>query len=107
MNNLTIALALCSALILSSCATKEEIEKCQLDLPPLSASYRASGATRLHDMRRLSAVNQARDFCVDHEIKIEEDRATNEKERWTCPERLGNTRLIRVSCPKGEVKTSL
>lgn len=106
MNKKLNTLVLCALFFLTSCATKEEIEKCQLDLPPLSASYRASGATRLHDMRRLSAVNQARDFCVDHEIKIEEDRATNEKERLACPEQLGNTRLIRVSCPKGEVKTS-
>lgn len=106
MNNIFKMITLFALFILSSCATKEEIEKCQLNLPKLATSYRASGPTRLHDMRRLSAVNQARDFCVDHEIKIEEDRATNEKERAACPDQLGNTRLIRVSCPKGQVKTS-
>lgn len=86
-----------------SCASKRDKE-CQLKLGELTTSYHASGATRLHDMRRLRAINDARDFCVDDEIKIEEDRQSNELERAACPEELKSTRIIRVSCPKGRVK---
>lgn len=88
---------------LMACASKSD-KDCQLKLNELTTSYRASGATRLHDMRRLRAINDARDFCVVGEIKIEEDRQTNEAERAACPEELKSTRIIRVSCPKGRVK---
>ncbi len=92
--------------LLGSCASKED-KKCQLQLGELTTSYHASGATRLHDMRRLRAINDARDFCVDGEIRIEEDRQTIESERMACPEELKSTRIIRVSCPKGQIKSEL
>jgi len=93
------------AVLLSSCASSSQLDRCKLELAPLTTSYHASGATRLHDMRRLRAVNDARDFCVDGEIKIEEDRASNEKEKRACPQELKSTRIIKVSCPKGLIKT--
>lgn len=91
-------------LLLSACASKSD-KVCELPLAPLTTSYHASGATRLHDMRRLRAVNDARDFCIGGEITIEEDRASNEAERVACPEELKSTRIIKVSCPKGQLKS--
>lgn len=99
-------LCLLLTISLANCASTETQDKCKLNLPPLSASYRASGATRLHDMRRLAAVNEARNFCQDGEIKIEEDRETLESERTACPKELSSTRLIRISCVKAEIKTA-
>ena len=101
-----LAITLLPLLLLPACATKEELERCKLELPPLSTNYKAAGVTRLHDMRRLSAVNEARNFCVDGEIKIEEDRASTTLERAACPDFLEHTRVIRVSCPKGTVPST-